>query len=577
VEHDLVIRGGLVVDGTGAPGRRVDVAVSGGRIVEVGSIGSSTAQTIEADGRVVAPGFIDIHTHYDAQVFWDPTLSPSPLHGVTTVVGGNCGFSVAPLGESNAAYIPRMLARVEGMPVESLLTGVPWNWSSTEDFLRRLDGTLVPNSAWLIGHSTLRAFVMGEDGASGPATSEDLVQMKALLRDGLRAGALGFSSTWAQTHNDHIGRPVPSRYADADELIGLSSVVGEHDGTTLSFIATSREFSDEAMELMTAMSRAANRLLNWNSLNVQDGNEAFVAHQLSASDYARANGGRVVALASTGSRHAWMNFHSGFVFDALPGWDVFFAHAVADRIRVLEDPRARGELDRMAQTASGTLASVANWADYIIAETYSGSYDAYTGWTVGQMADDLGIGRFDALCEVIVADQLRTVLLRTNSDDSEETWKRRLAVWRDSRVVLGASDAGAHLDMIDGFAYTTGLLSAAVRERQLLSLEEAVHLITQRPSQLYGLRGRGVIAPGSWADIVVFDPETISPGVPSIRYDMPEGGGRVYSEPVGIEHVFVNGTEVVRGSVLADARPGRVLRSGRDSTTVFARPPGGES
>jgi N-acyl-D-aspartate/D-glutamate deacylase len=572
VAFDLVIRGGLVVDGTGRPGHVADVAVLGGRVVEVGTVRETAARTIDAAGLAVAPGFIDLHTHYDAQAFWDPTLSPSPLHGVTTIVGGNCGFSIAPLNEQSAEYIPKMLARVEGMPVESLLAGVPWDWSSTADYLGRLEGTLVPNSAWLVGHSALRAHVMGPSGASHPATAEQVEQMAALLRAGLRSGAIGFSSTWAQTHNDHNGDPVPSRYADADELVALSSVVGEFEGTTLGFIPTSGEFSDEAIEIMAAMSRAANRPLNWNSLNVQPSNDAFVARQLSASDHAAAHGGRVVALTSIGSRQARLNFHSGFVFDALPGWNSFFGLPPAERMRVLEDPNARAELDRLAQTASGSLRGVTNWASYVLAEIYSEQFQGYTGKTVGSLAEDRGIPPFDALCEVIVADELRTVLLSTNGVDDGDVWTRRVALWRDPRVLVGASDAGAHLDMTDGFTYTTSLLATAVRQRRLLSLEEAVHLITQRPSALYGLRDRGTIAIDARADLVVFDPETVGPGESMMRYDMPEGGARVFATPVGIEHVFVNGTEAVRGSTFTGAHPGHVLRSGRDTKTVFARP-----
>src|SRR5689334_18105106 len=199
---DVVIRGGTVVDGTGAPGRHADVAVRDGRVVEVGDLSEGAARTVDAEGKVVAPGFVDVHTHYDAQVFWDTTLSPSPLHGVTTVIGGNCGFTIAPLAEEHGPYLMRMLARVEGMPLSSLEQGVPWDWTSFAQYLDRIDGTLAPNAGFLVGHCAIRRLVMGEDSTKGAATPEQLEQMERLLAESLRAGGLGFSSSWARTHND---------------------------------------------------------------------------------------------------------------------------------------------------------------------------------------------------------------------------------------------------------------------------------------------------------------------------------------------------------------------------------------
>src|SRR6476659_7264703 len=227
---DCVIRGGDVIDGTGRPRRRADVGIRDGKIVSIGDVTEEASQTIDASGLAVAPGFVDIHTHYDAQAFWDTTLSPSPLHGVTTVIGGNCGFTIAPLGPEHADYLLHMLARVEGMPVGALQEGVPWNWHSFGEYLGKIDGTLAPNAGFLVGHSTIRRVVMGERATKDEATEQDIMAMQMLLDASLAAGGMGFSSSWARTHNDAEGDMVPSRYASEDELLALCSVVSKHPG-----------------------------------------------------------------------------------------------------------------------------------------------------------------------------------------------------------------------------------------------------------------------------------------------------------------------------------------------------------
>ncbi|MBO0732254.1 MAG: amidohydrolase family protein, partial [Acidimicrobiaceae bacterium] len=230
---DLKLQGGMVADGTGTPLRRADVGVAEGRVVALGEVDDEARRTVDATDLVVAPGFIDIHTHYDAQVFWDATLSPSPLHGVTTVMAGNCGFTIAPLSPEDGDYLMRMLARVEGMPLEALQAGVPWDWATTAEYLDRLDRTLTPNAGFMVGHSALRRAVMHDDAVGHEATPDQVAAMQRLLHDGLAAGGMGLSSTWSRTHNDHEGNPVPSRHATRDEVLALCSVVREHPGTTL--------------------------------------------------------------------------------------------------------------------------------------------------------------------------------------------------------------------------------------------------------------------------------------------------------------------------------------------------------
>jgi len=570
---DMKIVGGSVVDGTGAARQRADVGIRDGRVVAIGDVEESATRTIDASGLIIAPGFVDIHTHYDAQAFWDPALTPSPLHGVTTVVGGNCGFTIAPLAASEADYLMRMLSRVEGMPLESLATGVPWDWQSFGEYLDRLDGTLAVNAGFLVGHSALRRVAMG-DRSHQPAADGDVAEMCRILGESLAAGGLGFSSSQAPTHNDGDGEPVPSRAATQDELIALSRVVGEHPGTTLEFIPTVGPFSDEHVELMAAMSASAGRPLNWNVLVVGAGSDTY-RDQLAASDRAAEQGGRVLALTVPSVMQLHLNFRSGFLFDALPGWGPTMALPDDEKTRALADPDVRRRLRESAESDTGLFRAMLRWDRLQISETFAPENDGVSGRTVADVAAERGADPFDALLDVVITDDLRTVLMPPARGDDPESWRLRSEAWRDPRVVVGASDAGAHLDMLATFSYSTSLLAAS-RAHGLVPLEEAVHLLTDVQARLYGIRERGRVAEGWHADLVVFDEDRVGPGPVYTRYDLPGGAGRLYAEAVGIEHVLVNGTEIVAGGALTGERPGTLLRSGQDTETVeVARVPAG--
>lgn len=567
---DLAITGGMVVDGTGAKPFRADVGVRDGRIAEVGELTAKATKTIDATDQIVSPGFIDLHTHYDAQAFWDSTLSPSPMHGVTTVVGGNCGFTIAPLTAQDGDYLMRMLARVEGMPLESLQQGVPWNWSSTAEYLDALDGTLLPNAAFLVGHSALRRVVMHDDATRREATSDEVNAMVALLREGLRAGAMGFSSTWSSSHNDHTGVPVPSRHASRGELLALCAEVRNHEGTTLEFIPAVGMFSQETFELMGDMSAAANRPLNWNLLQVYAQNWDLVQHQLAGFDIAAARGGQVLALTLPDTFRLRLNFRSGFILDILNGWDTLMALEPSEKLAMLRDPAGRARMNDLAQSTEGPTRAIGNWGGYQLLQTFTARWKPHEGRIIGEIASELGVDAWDLLCDIVVDDNLNTVIANQDRGQDRETWDKRVQVWRDHRAVVGASDAGAHLDMIDSYAFSTTMLARAVREHGLMPIEEAVYHLTDRPARLYGLKNRGRIAAGWAADITVFDPSTIGPGPAEMRFDLPGGAGRVYGESVGVNHVIVNGVPAVRDNVALDVRPGTLLRSGRDTETVTA-------
>jgi N-acyl-D-aspartate/D-glutamate deacylase len=565
---DVIIKGGDVIDGSGAARRRADLAIRDGRIVAIGAIDGEAATTIDATGKVVAPGFVDVHTHFDAQVFWDGALTPSPLHGVTTVLAGNCGFTIAPLSADPAdgEYLMRMLARVEGMPLESLREGVPWNWRTTADYFDAVTGRLGVNAGFMVGHSAIRRVVMGAESTAREATADELAAMERLLHDGLEAGGIGFSSSWARTHNDADGHMVPSRYASRDELMALARVAGQHEGTSLELIPmVGPAFEPWAVELMADLSATAQRPLNWNILTVNATTAAASAAKLEAGDVARARGGKVVALTIPHSFPVRLSFASGFVFDAIPGWEQAMLLPRAEKLALFNDRAALDRLNDIAQEPTNPLKMLCDWSTKMIYDVVAPQNQQYRGRLVADIAAEQGRSAWDALVDIVLADELLTSFGPVVVAESDDDWKARLEFWRDSRAVIGASDAGAHLDLLASFNYATVLLGTAVRERQLLPLEEAIHLITDVPAQLYGLVERGRLQEGWHADVVVFDPATVQSDDVAMRFDLPGGAGRLYAGAQGIEHVLVNGSPIVHDGELTATRTGRVLRSGTDT------------
>lgn len=565
---DLVIRNGTVIDGTGIPGRVADVAVSEGRIVAVGEVTEQGENEIDASGLIVAPGFVDVHTHFDAQVFWDTTLSPSPLHGVTTVISGNCGFTIAPLEAEHGDYMMEMLARVEGMPLTSLQEGVPWNWRTFGEYLDAIDGTLMPNAGFLVGHSAIRRTVMGERSVGEFASEGELQSMKELLAESISAGGLGFSSSWAKTHNDADGEAVPSRHASETELIELCSVLRDSDAVALEFIPTIERFDNEVYQLLTDMSVAADKPLNWNVIFVNARQADLIEEKLQASDYAARQGGRVIALTAPMPAVSRLCFESGFLLDTLHGWTEPMALPPEEKLALLSDPERRKVLNEDAQKPSA-FRGVARWERLTVGEVTKESLKHLEGRTIGEIADETGKSAWDTLCEIVVEDDLKTGLYPPAAGDNDESWALRQALWNDERCLIGASDAGAHLDFLATFNYSTYLLAAA-RDRSLLSLESAVNKLTDVPARLYGLKERGRVEEGWWADLVVFDAAEVAPAEVEVREDLPGGAWRLYSEAVGVHHVFINGEHAVRDGGFTDARPGTLLRSGRDTEPVSA-------
>ncbi len=569
---DLKITGGTIVNGSGEPGFIGDIGIRDGRIIAMGAVPEEARETVDASGKIVSPGFIDVHTHYDAQVFWDPALSPSCFHGVTTILGGFCGFSIAPMTSDALSYLAPMLARVEGMPLETLQLAVPWNWNSFGEYLDRIEGKVGLNAGFFAGHSAIRRVVMGERAVGEKATAAELSAMEELLGKSLAEGALGFSSTISATHNDGDGNPVPSRWASNEELIALARVVRDHPGTGLEFLP-GVDFEPGIPELITELSLASQRPVNWNALAVSGTKNAAekAESQLAVSDFARERGGEVIALTIPCTPDVFMTFKQGFVFDSLPGvWREIFKWPVAKRMERFLDPALRRQ---MAQDAASVpddaiMVFVARLAKFRVVSVISEANKAYEGRPVGEIAEAEGREPIDVMLDLALADDLMTVFAPVLSGHDHETYVLRGKIWQDDRALIGASDAGAHLDMIDTFSFSTTVLQEGVRNHGVVSLEDAVRLMSERPARYAGLIDRGQLKPGYHADIVIFDRDTVGRGPTYNRFDVPGDQFRVYADAEGVHHVFVNGVQVVRDGEHTGNLPGTVLRSGRDTRTV---------
>ena len=562
----VLVRGGSVVDGTGAPGRRADVLAEGGTIVAIGPNleASAGATVIDAEGMVVCPGFLDIHTHYDAQLLWDPAATPSVQHGVTTVLGGNCGFSVAPITPDAAEYLIPMLATVEGMPVESLRAGVDVTWSSFGEYLQRLDGSLAVNAGFSVGHSAVRRVVMGEAAVGELATEDQVAEMTRLVHESIEQGAIGFSTSTGEGHIDHEGAAVPSRHASMAELLALCRATGDHPGTSLEIVPTIEQSYSRATQLqLVAMSLAGRRIVNWNALTLEQDVDARDS-RLSASDYAAAAGARVVALAPCIPMGTRQPLDQTIIWSSMPNWAEVMNLPLPERLAAFGDPAVRARLRDGARTVTRRWADFVN---YTVGDVQNPELRELVGRRIADIAEERRADPFDTLCDIAVADGLHAGLVAPIPGTDDAGWAERVELCQDKRVVIGASDAGAHLDMIWAFAMYTTFLGEAVRERELLPVEEAIRMITSVPAALYGLRGRGTLAVGNHADIVVFDPREIGGGTVQPRSDLPAGGMRLYSEPTGIRSVIVSGVPVVDGGNLTGATPGSVLRSGKDTDT----------
>ena len=559
---DLVVRGALLCDGSGHEAARGDLAVAGDRIAAVGHVGERGAREIDGAGLALAPGFIDVHTHYDCQLFWDPQASPSPWHGVTTVVMGNCGFTIAPCREADRETLMQLLLFVEGMPIETLRAGIAWAWEDFAGYLGALERRGVgPNVAAFIGHSAVRYRVMGRAAVERPATAEECAQMAALVRDGMAAGAIGWSTSLSPTHFFGDGTPAPSRLADEAELLALARALADLGRGVIEIAprTTIGPPADKAEEqrFFAELARASRTVVSWAPL--LDNPFAPGSARKIIEESAEFQAGGVQVVPQVGCRPLEVRFdftEPAFYLEQNPFWRPIMAKSRDERRRLFADAEFRGELGRQ----TGFVAALAQgWDRLVLRLAASEGLRHWQDRSVAEIAAAQGRTPLDAFCALVLEDDLATQwgVVLMNHDE------RAVAeLIRHPAGLLALSDAGAHVDTLCDQGFTTYLLGHWVRELGALALEEAVRLVTSVPAERYGLRGRGRLAPGYAADLVLFDPARVAMRPTEMVYDLPRGQRRLLQRAEGIVDVFVNGVPVVADGAPAGRRPGRVLRGG---------------
>jgi N-acyl-D-amino-acid deacylase len=560
----ITIRGGTIVDGTGAPGYRADVRIDGGRIVEIGELGEigGTAvdgdRVIDAGGLLVTPGFVDIHTHYDPQVLWDQALSPPCWHGVTSVVAGNCGYSIAPACPEGRATLLRTLDKVEDMRLATLEAGVCWDFETYPEYLDTVArrGTLV-NFGGYVGHTAVRIYVMGDDAYEREATDDEIGRMRTIVADSVRGGALGFSSDRAGFHLGDGGRPVPSIMASQAETEALMGVLGDI-GQGVVHVAPGERY-----HWVYDLQQRIGRRLNWSSILTYPAAVARADHRVKLADHAagRAAGADVWVQVTCRPITQVLAMSEPTAFYAMGAFKELVALDHADRHRLYADRGWRARVEADLET-TGLLAS--RWETLTVVE--SASRPDLIGRSVAQIARERGGSPWDAMCDLAIADSLSTRFEITFANDDIEGVTSLMCA---DGAIMGLSDAGAHVGQICDAVMPTDFLSRWVRDRAVMPLEAGIRKLTGEIADVVDLTGgRGYLRVGAPADVLVLDWDALAPGPIRRVHDMPAGGDRLVADaPRGIEHMLVNGTPIRRdGRPLEQAetgRPGTVLRSRR--------------
>jgi N-acyl-D-aspartate/D-glutamate deacylase len=567
--YDLLLRGGKVVDGTGAAAFPADVAISDGRIVEVGrDVSGAATRVIDASDRIVAPGFIDIHTHFDAQVIWDPALASTTRHGITSILAGNCGFTVAPVRPDDGGFIIQMLARVEGMPADALREGLNWGeWETFGEYLDRLRGRVAVNYAAQLGHSSLRRYTMGEAAYERAATESEIAAMAALLRDAVASGARGFSTSTSPTHNDSHGRPVPSRLAEGAEFLALAEAIRRAVRPLIGISPGSKfvGINPEERSLMIEMGKRSGAVVHWNPLVHSDAYPDLHTRTMELSAEAREAGTRVVAVYNPGPPGPTrVDLKSGFLFESLPHWKEVLRLSVDDRCRALGDPEVRrglkADFEDDSKMGHMTARLRKMWPLLTVTTVSSTDNEKYVGRTVGAIANEEGTAPLDTMLDLAVRDHLETVFMNDNAAPSDPAANEAmLTLAHHDDVVFGGSDAGAHLDFMSNEPLPSRALALRVKEQGLLTLEEVVHGFTGRLAEIFGLPDRGVLEVGKAADVCVFDIDTIGASMPQMVDDLPAGSVRFVTEPRGIYQTIVNGVIVSEEGLSTGDLPGQML------------------
>src|SRR3989449_7307428 len=561
--YDLVIKNGTVIDGSGLPGFRADVGVRHGRIVSIGRIRERGRETLDAEGHVVAPGFVDGHTHMDAQIFWDPLGTSSCYHGITTVVMGNCGCTLAPCAAKDKHFVVRNLQRAEDIPPEAMEAGIDWRWTTFPEFLDTLES--LPkgiNYAGYIGHSALRTYVMGERAFEKPATEDDLRAMERELRDALRAGAMGFTTSRSPSHETPDHRPVASRVADWAEVRRLVNTMGELNagifeiaGENVDREAGNRGLPDYHRRLK-ALAVESGRPITFGVFG-RRGVPGVWRKYMALLDETAAEGGRMFAQAHSRSLSALLSFKTQMPFDRLPLWKELRALPLAEQGRRLHDPELRRRLieasgARDDHRAVGTEAKVADYDWLLVFDTVEGPHR-----TVSEVARERGQHPAEAMIDLALAKDLDLFFLQPVANEDQD-WA--LEIMRHPRAVVTFSDSGAHVSQLMDSSLQTHLLYHWVRRKQAFTLEQAVRMLTLVPATLWGFADRGLVREGMAADLVVFDPETIAAEMPEVVDDLPSGARRLVQRTRGIAATVVNGEVLLRDGKHTGALPGQLLR-----------------
>src|SRR5690242_3507238 len=572
MDFDLVIRGGTIVDGTGSPGVRGDVGIRGGRIAALGEVKGRAARTIDAGGLVVAPGFIDVHTHYDAQVMWDRMLTISPWHGVTTVVMGNCGFGVAPTRPDHRGLIMRTLEKVEGMSLAALEAGLgeKWPFETFPEYLDAVErrGTAL-NVAVLLGHTPLRLYVMGEEATERPATDDETARMRALVREAIDAGAIGFATSKASTHIGYAGKPVPSRAARFAEIESLAGALGEA-GRGIIQATVGRELFFKEFE---SLARSTGRPVTWTALLAGMMGPGSHRELLDKSRALVRQGLPVVPQVACRTLNFEFTFKEPFLFEGMSVFrPVATAVDVAAKSTVYADPEFRAKFkESFDRPRAGAVFAGASWARTWI--SWCPSEPALEERKVTDVAAERAVHPIDLALDLALATNLEARFRMAVFNHDEAEVAELLAA---PETVLGLSDAGAHASQLCDACFATHLLGHWVRDKQAIALEEAVRMLTSRPAEVFGITDRGRLAPGLAADVTVFDPAAVGAGALRRVYDLPAGADRLVSEASGIDAVIVNGTVIRRDgrdAVAPDGPlPGAVLRNGVARRRDVGRP-----
>jgi N-acyl-D-aspartate/D-glutamate deacylase len=554
--HDLVIRGALLLDGSGGAPRHGAVAVDKGRIVAVGELPDTAREVVEADGLALMPGIIDTHTHYDAQITWDSQASPSPALGVTTVVMGNCGFTIAPCRPADRDLVMRNLTHVEGMSLEALRTGIDWSFESFPEYLDALERRGVgPNVACYVGHSSVRTFVMREDATRRAATPDEVSEMRRLVVQAMEAGACGFSTTRNAQHNGEAGIPMPSRLADEQELLTLSSslkdvgrgtlMMTKGEGTSIAFI--------EQLAHSAGRPYLVAALLHSNLV------PEATFEDLSQMALARRRGNRLYGAVSACPLTFEFTLHEPYVFEGLNAWQPLMRMDEAATRKALADGTFRGAV-KAELVQRGRRLFNGEWDKVFVIQAARGENARYDGTSLATLARDQRKDALDVLLDLSLAEDLDTLFSATLLNSDEDAVGRML---RDPDSVISLSDAGAHLTFLCDAGFGLHLLGHWVRDQQAMPLGHAVHKLCAQPADLLGLRDRGRLAPGQWADLLLFDPATVGRGRAQRVFDLPAGASRLVTAGLGVHGVWVNGQRIAdAGGMPPDTeRAGRVLRT----------------